>query len=287
MQGDCTIQAERLPIPELDARLFGARCLSALTDEELFARTGVRIAFTGRAGGVSEGPFSALNLGGHVGDDAQAVARNRTLLLEAMDAAHAPLVMANQVHGDRIVEVRASDAPSLEAVRALALAGADALVVEVPQVAALLCFADCVPVIVVSPTGRFAVVHAGWRGAVAGVAGKAVQQLAERDEPSLGIEAAAAYNAYIGPHIHAGCFETGLDVRAQFVERFGPAVAPDGHHVDLARAVASDLEAAGLHAQRIVDAGVCTACHPDAYFSYRATGGTCGRHGAFAVLQKG
>ena len=281
------MQAKRLPVPELDARLFGARRLSALTDEALFDCSGVRIAFTGRAGGVSEGAFSSLNLGGHVGDDAQAVARNRTLLLEAMDAARAPLVMANQVHGDRIVAVGASDAPSLEEARSLALAGADARVVEVPQVAALLCFADCVPVIIVSPTGRFAVVHAGWRGAVAGIAGKAVRELAARDEPSLGIGAAAAYNAYIGPHIHTECFETGPDVRARFVERFGEAVAPDHCHVDLARAVTADLEAAGLRVPRIVDAGVCTACQPDAYFSYRASGGLCGRHGAFAVLQKG
>lgn len=281
------MQAKILPLPHLDARLFGARRLSVLTDEALFARTGVRIAFTGRAGGVSEGPYSALNLGGHVGDDARAVADNRSLLLEAMDVADASLIMANQVHGNHVVEVIASDASSIEAARAQALVGADALLVDVPRVVALLCFADCVPVIVVSPTGRFAVVHAGWRGAVAGIAGKAARQLAARDESLLGVKAAASYNAYIGPHIHAECFETGADVRTQFVERFGKTVAPDGNHVNLARAVALDLESTGLQIQRVVEAGVCTACQSDEYFSYRSAGGTCGRHGAFAVLQKG
>ncbi|MEA5021077.1 MAG: polyphenol oxidase family protein [Gordonibacter sp.] len=281
------MQAEMLPLPHLDARLFGARRLSVLTDEALFARTGIRIAFTGRAGGVSESPFSALNLGGHVGDDAEAVATNRSLLLEAMGAPDVPLIMANQVHGNHVVEVVASDVTSIETARVQALAGADALLVDVPQVGALLCFADCVPVIVVSPTGRFVVAHAGWRGAVAGIASRAVRRLVARDTYSGSVEAAASYNAYLGPHIHAECFETGSDVRARFVERFGKAVAPDDKHVDLTHAVALDLESAGLQAQRVVDAGVCTACQPDEYFSYRASGGTCGRHGAFAVLQKG
>ena len=59
----------QLPIPQITARRFGARCLPALTDDALYERTGVRVAFTGRAGGVSEGPYSSLNLGNHVGDD--------------------------------------------------------------------------------------------------------------------------------------------------------------------------------------------------------------------------
>lgn len=281
------MQAEMLPLPHLDARLFGARRLSALTDEALFVRTGIRIAFTGRTGGVSEPPFSALNLGGHVGDDVEAVATNRSLLLEAMSVSEVPLIMANQVHGNHVVEVVACDSVSIEAARAQALAGADALLVDAPRVGALLCFADCVPIIVASPTGRFVVAHAGWRGAMAGIVSKAVRRLVARDSYSCGVGAAASYNAYIGPHIHTECFETGSDVRSRFVERFGKAVAPDDKHVDLARAVTLDLESAGLSAQRVVDAGVCTACRPNEYFSYRASGGTCGRHGAFAVLQKG
>lgn len=282
--------AETLPIPHLDARPFGARSLWALTDEALFEHTGVRIAFTGRAGGVSEGVYAALNLGGYVGDEPAAVAHNRELLLEALGVPEAPLVIPKQVHGDTIVEVASTEMGAIEAARTLACEGADALLVEAPQVAALLCFADCVPVILVSPTGRFAVVHAGWRGVVAGIAGKAARLLAERDAAELGISvsaAARALNAYLGPHIHAECFETGLDVRVQFVERYGADVAPDEQHVDMSCALMCDLTQVGLASDRIVDAGVCTACQHDNYFSYRASGGICGRHGAFAVRQKG
>ncbi len=313
-------QAVSLPKPQLDARLFGARRLSALTDDALFESTGVRIAFTGRDGGVSEGSFASLNLGGHVGDDADAVAQNRRILLDALGASDAQLIMANQVHGCNIVEVpragagRAFDPIVLEDARKQALEGADALAVEASQVAALLCFADCTPVIIVSPSGRFAVAHAGWRGAVAGIAGKTVRVLARMDAEDLmhagerrdargqGFspscesdpefdqamrEAAASFNAYIGPHIHVECFETGDAVREQFVDAFGDSVAPDQSHVDLSRAVSLDLERAGVSPLRIVDAGICTKCSSDEYFSYRASGGVCGRQGALAVLQKG
>ena len=170
----------QLPIPQITARRFGARCLPALTDDALYERTGVRVAFTGRAGGVSEGPYSSLNLGNHVGDDPASVERNRALVLEALDAADVPLVVPSQVHGEVVVELDDASPEALDAAREAALAGADALVATVPGIAALLCFADCVPVIVVSPTGRFAVAHAGWRGVENGVAAKAVRALAGR-----------------------------------------------------------------------------------------------------------
>ena len=248
----------QLPIPQITARRFGARCLPALTDDALYERTGVRVAFTGRAGGVSEGPYSSLNLGNHVGDDPASVERNRMLVLEALDAA-----------------------------REAALAGADALVATVPGIAALLCFADCVPVIVVSPTGRFAVAHAGWRGVENGVAAKAVRALARADAAELGEDAASGYNVYVGPHIHASCFETGADVRKRFEDRFGSSCIPDERHVDLLEALTVGLEEAGIDRARVADAGVCTVCSCDEFFSYRAAGGICGRHGAVAFRKAG
>lgn len=275
-----------LPLPNLDARRFGARRIPALTDEALFERTGIRIAFTGREGGVSEGAFASLNLGSHVGDDPAAVSENRALLLKALDAEDASLVVANQVHGDGVVLVGDASPSCVDEARAQAGEGADALVVSVPNVAALLCFADCVPVIVASPTGRFAVVHAGWRGVENGVAAKAVRALAVADEAEPGASA-AMYNVYVGPHIHAECFETGGDVRARFVDRFGEECAPDASHVDLLAALSKGLAQVGIDPRRIVDAGACTACEPEIYYSYRASGGVCGRHGALAYRKVG
>lgn len=272
-----------LPIPQLNARRFGARCISVLTDDTLFDQTGVRIAFSGRDGGVSEGAFASLNLGMHVGDDAQVVGENRSLLLEALGGSDMPLVVPSQVHGDTVVTISDTSPLALSRAREVAAAGADALIVTEPQVAALLCFADCVPVIIVSPTGRFVVAHAGWRGVMNGVAAKAVRMLADIDAPDVGSDAAHTYNVYVGPHIHVECFETGEEVRTQFIERFGALVSPDDSQVDLLAALSCDLVEAGVLRERIVDAGVCTMCEPDRFFSYRASGGICGRHGAIAL----
>ena len=282
-----TVATEQLPIPHMNARRFGARCIPMLTDDGLLERTGVRIAFTGREGGVSTGPYSSLNLGNHVGDDASAVERNRALLLEALGAPAVPVVVPSQVHGDELVRVDDASPASIDAACDRARAGADALAVGVPEVAALLCFADCIPVIIVSPTGRFAVAHAGWRGVENGIAAKAVRCLAEEDAAELGPDAAHGYNVYVGPHIHAECFETGPDVRDRFSSRFGSSCIPDERHVDLLEALTLGLEEAGIARERVADAGVCTMCSSDDYFSYRAAGGVCGRHGAVAFRKKG
>lgn len=280
------VATEQLPIPHMNARRFGARCIPMLTDDALFERTGVRIAFTGRAGGVSEEPYAQLNLGNHVGDDPAAVEQNRLLALEALDAADVPLVVPSQVHGDTVVQLNDAAPDALAAAREAARAGADALVMEVPDVAALLCFADCVPVIVVSPTGRFAVIHAGWRGVMNGVAAKAVHILSRGDAALRGSGDTCEYNVYVGPHIHASCFETGVDVRDQFASRFGSSCIRDERHVSLLEALTRGLEEVGIQRERVADAGVCTFCSSDEYFSYRAAGGLCGRHGAVAFRKK-
>ncbi|MBR0404340.1 MAG: laccase domain-containing protein [Eggerthellaceae bacterium] len=266
----------QLPLPQLDALPLGAhRALRALTDEGLYEACDVRIAFTNREGGVSEGPYASLNCGAHVEDDPAAVARNRQIVLDALGTPNAKLIVPNQVHGTNIVCVGQGNA---DEVQDKAAEGADALVVIAPDVAALLNFADCLPLIVVAPSGAFAVGHGGWRGAVAHIASKAALELAAQTG-----EDTAQFNAYIGPHIRSECFEVGVEVAEQFAAEFGASVVEGERHVSLARAVACDLVAAGLEPQRIADCGICTKCNPDRYFSYRATQGCCGRHSAVAV----
>ncbi len=275
-----------LPLPRLERRELGSS-LVVLADDGLDRAVGLSIAFTERAGGASQGPFAGLNLGAHVGDDPDAVAANRRALIGAFGAGEAAVVMPNQVHGTRSVLVASSSEEALAQAKAEAAEGADAVLSTAPGVGALLCFADCVPVIVASPTGAFAVIHGGWRGVVAGIAPMAARQLAEAEAAQGGAfsdaeEALAHYNAYVGPYIHGECFAVGEDVAARFVERFGAGCLPQEGHVDLGAALAQDLEGIGMRLERIADAGACTACAPDRFYSYRASGGTTGRHGAFA-----
>ena len=261
----------QLPAPLLETIEVGG--IPLLTDEALYRACGVRIAFTGRLGGVSTGDYAALNIGDAVGDDFDAVAENRERLFRAIGADALPVIVPKQVHGTAIVDVRGAD--DIKRAQRAAASGADAVIVEVAGVSAMLAYADCLPLIIVSPSARFAVVHAGWRGAVAHIARKAAEALSACDGlPSSG------YNAYIGAHIGVECFEVGEEVSERFLTEFGKyAVAPSGN-VDLSCAVACDLVAAGLDASRIFDAEICTMCNSDRYYSYRASSGRCGRHAA-------
>lgn len=278
-----------LPLPCLERREVGSS-LTVLVDEGVRCATGLSVAFTERAGGMSRPPFEGLNLGTHVGDDPAAVAANRAMLFDAFGVEDGQVVTANQVHGCHGVVVRSPE--GVAAARAEAADGADAVLVTAPGVGALLCFADCVPVIIASPTGSFAVVHAGWRGVEASIAPEMARRLAEEESgPGQAFsdagQALAQYNVYLGPYIHSECFAVGEDVAARFVGRFGRGCLAQEGHVDLGWALVQDLRRAGVSPQRIADAGLCTVCSTDRFFSHRASGGHTGRHGAFACRAEG
>ena len=261
-----------LPKPTL--ALTERNGISLLTDDALFEACGVRIAFAGRTGGLSADAYASLNTGGNTDDDPMLVMRNRKLVLDAVGAHGEPAIVPVQVHGTRVVRVAVHGdvgRASFEAAE-----GADAVQVDVDGVAALVNTADCLPLVIVAPSGRFSVVHAGWRGALARIASIAARSLAQDGEDP------ASFNAYIGPYIHEECFETGEDVAARFSDEFGSEVLSDARHVNLARVVSSDLAAAGLSLERIADCDVCTVCHSDEFFSYRATDGVCGRQATVA-----
>lgn len=250
----------------------------AITDQGLFEATGVRVAFTERTGGESAGAYGSLNLGSHVHDDPACVAANRQRLLSALGAEGASLVVANQVHGTNVERIESGDAACVEALRHRVSEGADGIVVGCPDVAALLCFADCMPVVLVAPGGTFAVVHAGWRGVFGHIVVKALDLLCETSGAAAG-----SCNVYIGPYIHAECFEVGTDLARKFSAEFGSHCVPDSRHVDLGAAVRADLAAVGVDGRRIADSDACTVCSNRRFFSYRAQGGTCGRHAAVAL----
>lgn len=271
-----------LPLPRLSRGRFASAASSeplyAFTDEALFAQTGVRVAFTERTGGASEGPYASLNLGSHVGDDRAAVDANRSALASALGFDGVPTVVPHQVHGDRLVTIDGTR--SIEAVRADVTQGADGLVLTSPQACGLLCYADCTPVILVAPTGAAAVVHAGWRGVKAHIALKALSVLCAK-----GSCAPSGCNVYIGPYIHAECFEVSAELRDEFARDFGADCTPDARHVDMGACLRRDLQGAGVAPDRIADVDICTVCTTERFYSYRASGGSCGRHGAFAALR--
>jgi len=273
----------RVPSPFLERRssLTG---VTVWTDPCL-AESGIIVAFSERVGGTSRAPFESLNLAAHVGDDPRAVDTNRTALLNALGIAalRKDLVTAEQVHGERIATVTREHAGAGAFTHGTEpIPATDALITSTIGIPLLMLYADCAPVVLVSthPVTAICVVHAGWRGALCGLPGKAAVALASYAGCST-----ADLRAYIGPHIDACCYEVGDEVLSQFRNSLDAVVAVDGR-LDLAAAVRESLTRSGLGHRRIAEVGVCTRDHTDRFFSYRAAQVT-GRHGALAVIAQG
>ncbi|MBQ6410620.1 MAG: polyphenol oxidase family protein, partial [Atopobiaceae bacterium] len=141
-----------------------------------------------------------------------------------------------------------------------------------------LCYADCVPVVLVV-RGGFAVVHSGWRGTIARVSAKALAVLCAETGAAPG-EALA----YVGPHILAEDYEVSTDLAERFAGEFGPEARVGERNLDLAFCVDSALLDAGVARDSICHVGVSTPRATDRFYSYRAEGGTCGRHAALAFM---
>lgn len=130
--------------------------------------------------------------------------------------------------------------------------------------------ADCAPVLLVDPARKaVGAVHAGWRGAVAGVLENALDRMsAEFGSRPEDVEAA------IGPAIGSCCFEVGPEVAALFDLEFVLPRAPRPH-VDLPAFVRARLERRGL--ARVIGIAECTKCNVDRFFSHRGEGAGAGR----------
>lgn len=241
---------------------------------------GVTLAFTERSGGVSSGAFSSLNLGDRCGDDPALVALNRRRALAAVGAAELEgrLVLPNQVHGDHVVVVTDGSAASVLRAQEEASEGADAVVCTAREVPVLMVFADCVPVVLVC-RDAFAVVHSGWRGAMARIAEKAVRALCD----AAGTNPAEVLS-YIGPHVGPCDYVVSADLASRFEGEFGPGFVLGGPRLDLGAVVRASLLRAGVLPGHVAECDASTASHTNRFFSYRAEGGVCGRHGALAVL---
>jgi YfiH family protein len=230
----------------------------------------VSVAFSGRRGGVSGGPFASLNLGALTADEPANVAENRRRLVDAVGGDGATATMAWQVHGADIREVteqpaggvflRPGEAPFPKS---------DGLVTSSAGRTMTLLTADCLPIAVArADGGRLALLHAGWRGLEAGIA--------EAGVAAVGGEVAAA----VGPGAGPCCYEVGEDVAALLRARFGKDVVRDGR-ADLWLCAERGLRRAG--AASVAVAGECTICTPERYFSHRRDRGVTGRQGVVGL----
>jgi polyphenol oxidase len=225
-----------------------------LLHDEGARERGWLVAFADRRGGVSEAPYHWLNLAARVDDVTSSVDENRRRAAAAVGFDLGSLALARQVHEINVVEVTGGG-----------MAGAaDGLVTRRPGPVAAILTADCAPVIVANDDA-IAVLHAGWRGLVAGVIEQGMEEIG------------GALAAWVGPSIRACCYEVGPEVVTAFRARGLPVT---GDRVDTAIAARAELGRLGV--ELVAVAPNCTHCDLN-YFSYRRDGVT-GRQGAFAGL---
>jgi polyphenol oxidase len=232
-----------------------------LTSPLLAELPGIRHAFFTRQGGVSEGVFDSLNVGLGSSDDALCVAENRDRAGRALGQDGAALLTCYQIHSAMAVTV---DAP-FDDVRPWA----DAIVAQTPRLVCGALAADCAPVLIADPQARIvAAVHAGWRGALAGVVGSAIDAMVW-----LGADP-ARMSAAVGPCIGPASYEVGLEFLDAFSEAdaanarfFAPGVGADKRLFDLPAYVLSRLAAAGVARAEWI--GRDTLAEADWFFSNR------------------
>ena len=215
---------------------------------------------TTRSGGVSIAPYDdangggGLNLGTHVGDAPEAVARNRALLRALLPAEPAWLT---QVHGTRVLDASTvAGAPE-----------ADASIATQPGVVCAIMTADCMPVLLADAAGRVVgAAHAGWRGLAAGVLQNTVAAMREAGADQI--------LAWLGPGIGPQSFEVGEDVRDAFAHlgpaadnAFNPTAKPGKFLADLP--ALARLVLAGLGVSGVAGGGDCTVADARRFYSYR------------------
>jgi purine-nucleoside/S-methyl-5'-thioadenosine phosphorylase / adenosine deaminase len=233
-----------------------------LTISTLNAASGVRHAFFGRGGGVSTGLYTSLNCGFGSGDDAAKVARNRELAMGGIDLEGERLVTAYQVHSNAVARVerpwRREDAPQV-----------DAMVTKEPGLALGILTADCVPILLADQDAKvIGAAHAGWRGALNGIAEAVVSAMVE-----LGARR-EAIAAGIGPAIGHASYEVGPEFPAPFLEQVSDNAdlfydSPRAGHAffDIKAYVARQLGAAGVGEVQVLPCDTCA--EESRFFSYR------------------
>ncbi|MFM9434474.1 polyphenol oxidase [Janthinobacterium sp. CG_23.3] len=230
---------------------------------------------TMRGGGVSPAPYGdgrgggGLNLGVHVGDQAELVQRNRYLLQGVLPASPAWLT---QVHGSVVLDAARVVADAAAPVADASFAAARGAVCAVLT-------ADCLPVLFCDAGGKVvAAAHAGWRGLAGGVLERTVQAMRGAG--------AGDVLAWLGPAIGPGQFEVGADVLQAFrdgaadaaaLERvdaaFAPLAARPGKYLADIYALARNV-LRGVGVERVAGGDCCTASETARFYSYRRDGVT-------------
>jgi len=245
-------------------------------------------AMSTRTGGISPAPFHSMNLGSGTPDAPENIRKNYDLLAKSLGFDLQTVVTSHQVHGSSIARIETVPQRKAPFPAEHILDGYDAFITATPGIVLMVRVADCVPVILFDPAKKaLALVHAGWKGTLAGIAGKTANALGKEygcDPENI--------RAGIGPAIGPCCFMVREDVSRLFFGTFPDAGSyvrreREGARIDLHEANRLQLLEEGLRPEHIEISPLCTACNLDLFFSHRGEQGKTGRLGLLAGLRPG
>lgn len=176
-------------------------------------------------------------------------------------------VMANQVHGDEILEI--NEKPN-------ELPNCDAFMTEKIGLPIMAKVADCQGVLMYDPvTHKAAAVHSGWRGSTVNIIGKTIEKMRDR----FGVDPKGLRIA-ISPSLGPCCAEFS-DPKNELPEFIHPFV-DETNHVDFWSLSEKQCQDAGVPAEQIEVVRKCTKSDPG-YYSHR--NGDKERMGVFIMLK--
>ncbi len=227
-----------------------------------------------RNGGVSEAPYSSLNLGLNTRDDIRKVNENRKIFFEGLNISTSQVAGGLQVHETEVLKVEQGGWYS----------GYDGFITNKKDLFLSVGIADCTPILIFDPVTESAgAAHAGWRGTVA----KIVPNVLKEMQHHYGTNVKDCY-AFIGTCIDAGHFEVGQEVadqfKPEFVQMFSGKSKP---HIDLKSANRDQLLEMGVLPENIEISPFSTVINNDLYFSYRKENGQTGRMLAVIGIRSG
>jgi YfiH family protein len=233
-----------------------------------------------RQGGLSQGPFAALNLSPSVGDDPLVVAHNFERACQALNTTPEQTVSCHLIHSADVLTVTQANHQQV-------MGRADGLISGEAGIYLAMRFGDCTPLMFFDPRrGAIGLAHAGWRGTIKNAAGATVRAMVRQ----LGCHPEDIM-AVIGPAIGPCCYEVGQDVMTAAARALPEAESlfsrrngnTDRAYFDMWAANQRQLAASGV--EQIIQSGLCTACRTDLFFSHRAEKGCTGRFGVIIGLE--
>jgi len=228
-------------------------------------------AIFSRLGGYSKGPYYSLNVSYNVGDRVGCVEKNLKKIKAFLGADS--LVFSEQVHGSKVLVIKEKWQLGRDYI------GFDSLVTNLPKVALLIKLADCQGIFLYdSCNGVIANIHCGWRGSVANIIGVTIKTMI-REFGSSPSDIWAAISPSLGP-----CCSEFKNYKKELPKSFWSyQIRPN--YFDFWKISISQLMGAGIPYHQILLAGICNACLPSLFFSYRRNRRT-GRFATAIMLEK-